>query len=293
MLRVLLTLGIGLPILGFLFARGGFKEQDIARASSQAPETISLDRLIARGPEGNANIVLTDYVPLNFHVVKRGKRGRWDGAWVPVVPRDAGGGESPRAVKAVVYSDKGRSPEEIFQRLSDPRLPGMVSNRILTPDDDVKDKLRQQYPQTDFSTCVYIHEGREPASETKSALMIYGGIGAVVLGLGALGLAGLVWQRQRARGAGQAKGHRNRRPRDDEDEDDRPRKRRSRARDDDEEDAPPRKRRFADDAEDDDRPRRKRRAADEDEDDLSRGRRAAREDEDDDRPRRRSRRDDD
>src|SRR5688572_27730328 len=230
MLRFLLALGIGLPIFASLFIRGGLKERDIARASAQAPETIALDKLIARGPEGNANIVLTDYVPLKFHVVKRGRRGRWDGAWVPVVPKDAApaDGGSPRAVKAVVYSDKGSTPEEIFQRLTRPQLPGMVSNRILTPDDSVKEQLQEQYPQTDFSTCVYIHEGREPASESKSALMIYGGSGAVLLGLASLGLALYVWRNDRAAGA---RGKRKGRSRDEDDEDDRPRKRRSRVRD--------------------------------------------------------------
>jgi hypothetical protein len=232
MLRVLLTLGIGLPVLGFLFARAGFKEQDIAQASSQAPETISLSELTARGPDGNANIVLTDYVPLKYHVVKRGKRGRWDGAWVPVVPKDApaADGASPRAVKAVVYSDKGSNPEEIFQRLSNPRLPGMVSNRILIPDDGVKEQLQQQYPQTDFSTCVYIHEGREPASEQTSMLLICGGIAAVLIGIGSLGRALLVWRKNATREARRKR----RRSRDDEDDEevDRPRRRASRRDDD-------------------------------------------------------------
>lgn len=278
MLRVLLTIGIGLPILGGLFAWYGFKERDIARASSEAPETISLSKLVARGPEGNANVILTDYVPLRYHVVKRGKRGRWDGAWVPVVPKDAGppDGGSPKAVKALVFSDKGSNPEEVYQRLTNPQLPGLVTNRIMTPSDGVKEQFQEQYPQTDFSTCLFIHEGREPASEAKSALMIYGGIAAVVIGLGSLGLALFLWRKRKAEEARPSKRRKKGRFADEEeDEDDRPRKRRASARDD-EDDEPPRKRRAADDG--DDLPRRKRP-------------RASRDDEDDDRPRRRPRRD--
>ena len=201
MFRLLLTLGIGLPILGGVFAWHGFKERDIAQASSDTPDTLPLSQLIARGPDGNANVVVTDYVALRPHVVHRGKRGRWSGAWVAVVPKDDAppGGGSPRAVQAFVFSG-ARDPDAVYQRLSSPQLTGMVSNRILTPNDSETDELRGLFPRTDFSTCVYIHEGREPASEEKSALMIFGGLGAAALGFGSLVLALVVWsQRGRPR----------------------------------------------------------------------------------------------
>jgi hypothetical protein len=169
MLRFLLAIGIGLPIFGGLTAWYGFKERDIAQASSQTPETISLSKLIARGPEGNANIILTDYTAIRPHVVQRGRRGRYSGTWVPIVPKDAAGpggeGATPKTVKAFVFSDKGRDPDAVYQRLSNPQLAGMVTNKIMTPNSGAEDELKELYPQTDFSTCIYIHEGREPASE--------------------------------------------------------------------------------------------------------------------------------
>src|SRR6476659_1498267 len=106
MLRLLLTLGIGLPALGGLFAWYGYKERDIAAGSTQTPETISLKDLIARGPDGNANIVLTDYVPCDNFVIEK-KHGVWEGAWVPVVPKEEavnGEGGSPTAFKAVIFT---------------------------------------------------------------------------------------------------------------------------------------------------------------------------------------------
>ena len=45
MFRLLLTLGIGLPILGGVFAWHGFKERDIAQASSETPDTLPLNQL--------------------------------------------------------------------------------------------------------------------------------------------------------------------------------------------------------------------------------------------------------
>ena len=298
MFRVLLTLGIGLPVFGGLFAWYGFKERAIARESSQTPETIPLSKLIARGPNGNANVIVTDFVMLRDHAVERGKRNRWSGAWVPIVPTDAGppGGGSPRAVKALVYCTKGSSPEEVYQRVSTPQLAGLVINKVKTPKSNVEEHFRAAYPGTDFATCIYIQEGREPASETLASLLIFGGIAAVVIGLGLLGLLAFLWLKKSSGGKSSGDEYRapkskKRRPRGDDDEDDdRPRKRRPA--DDDEDERPSRSRRR-DEGDEDDIPRRKRRPA-EDDDEPPRNRRVARdEDDEDDRPRRRPGRDDD
>jgi hypothetical protein len=104
MLRVLLTIGIGGPVLGGLFAWYGFKEREIAKESSPTPETMTLSQLIARGPNGNANVIVTDFVVVRDHAVERGRKGRVSGTWVPIAPKDAdpAAGESPRALKALV-----------------------------------------------------------------------------------------------------------------------------------------------------------------------------------------------
>ena len=300
MLRVLLTIGIGGPVLGGLFAWYGFKERAVASESSPTPETMTLNQLIARGPEGNANVVVTDFTLIRDHAVERGRRNRWSGAWVPIVPKDAAPGTVP---KVFVYTTEGRSPEEVYQQVSGPQLAGLVINKIKTPKGSVEDHFEERYPQVDFDTAIYIEEGRTPSSETTAMLMILGGIAAAVIGVGSLVLALIVWQKNKAAEARQKKDRKKRRSRDDdEDDDDRPRKRRA-ARDEDNDEAPPRKRRIADEDdeaprkkrrpidEDDDRPSRRRVARDEDEDDRPRRRRPVDDDEDD-RPRRRPRRDD-
>jgi hypothetical protein len=272
MIRFLLAIGIGLPILGGLFAWYGIKERNIASASSETPETIALSKLIARGPEGNANIILTDYVPTTPHVIQRGRRGRYSGVWIPVVPKDSKQPNAAAAPKVFVYSSEAGDPEEAYERLSNPQLPGMVSNKILTPNSGAMDDLEEQFPQTDFSTCIFIHEGREPASAEKSALMFIGGVAAIVIGLWSLGLCLYLWQKRKAEG-----------PRKKE-------RKKQRDRDEDDEDRPRRRRASDEDEDDDDRSSRNRRTADDEED---RPRRRPRDEDDDDRPRRRSRRDDD
>jgi hypothetical protein len=155
----------------------------------------------------------------------------------------------------------------------------MVSNRLLTPNSSEKDELGELFPQTDFSTCVFVHEGREPASEEKSALMIIGGLGAVAVGLGSLVLALFVWRRGASEEARRKKRRTTGPLRGDEDDDEEPR---------------PRRRRVATNVEEDERPSRKRRpvADDEDEAPTRRRRPVARDDDEEDRPRRRRDRDD-
>jgi len=276
MLRLLLTLGIGLPLFGSIFVWRGLEQREVARASFQDPETMSLSKLIARGPEGNANVILTDFIALKPHVVERGKRGVYSGTWIPIAPKDVAppdGGPPPGGVKVFVYSDKVRNPEGAYQRLSNPQLPGMVSNKTMTPNGDATDELKEKYPQTDFSSCIFIYEGHEPISEGTAALVIYGGIAAVVIGIGALGLCLFLWRKSAAEDV------RRKKQRDEED---------------DGEDYRPRKRRKVADDDDDDRPHGKRRPADDEDDEPPRMRRpVSREDDEDDRPRGRPRRDDD
>jgi len=131
MLRLLLTLGIGLPLFGSLFVWKGIEQREVARGSFQAPETMSLSKLIVRGPEGNANVIVTDFVAIKPHVVQRGKWDAYSGTWIPIVTKDAappGGGPPPGGVKVFVYSDKVRNPEGAYQRLSNPQLAGLVTN---------------------------------------------------------------------------------------------------------------------------------------------------------------------
>jgi hypothetical protein len=222
-------------------------------------------------------------------VVQRGRRGAHSGTWVPIVPKDAAvpgaPATPPTAVKAFVYTDRTRDPEEIYRLLSNPQLAGMITNKVKTPNNRAEDELQSLFPQTDFSTCIFIEEGREPASELTSMLLIIGGIAAVLIGIACLGLCLLLW-RKNATKAEKKKG----RFRDEYDDEDRPRKRHYLP----DEDAPRHKRHRADDSEDEDRPRRRSRPRDEEEPPPRRRRPESRTDDDyEDRPRRRPRRDDD
>src|SRR5262245_45933377 len=97
---------------GFILVGGGialvvmgYQEKGLAKASSAAPETMSLEKLIARGPAGNPNVILTDFSTCENFVIEK-KKGRWQAVWLPIVPKTGPGatGGSPTSFKAIIYS---------------------------------------------------------------------------------------------------------------------------------------------------------------------------------------------
>ena len=90
-MRKLITFGCFLPVVGICLLVVGFKEKEIAGMASKVPEEISLKNLIARGPDGNPNIILTDFVLCDNYVYKTRGTAFWTNAWIPVVPRQAQG----------------------------------------------------------------------------------------------------------------------------------------------------------------------------------------------------------
>jgi hypothetical protein len=254
--------GIGLAVVGVVLLIWGGMEWKLASASSAQPETTSLKQLIARGPNGNANIVLTDFhLCQNIVVTTRGST--WENVWIPVVPVDEvppGVPDlQPSRVRALIFSIKVRNEADIARRCDQPRLPALVTNKITSLGSKEKQLLEQKYPGTDWSTCLIIQEGREPFSRATLGLLLGGGGLSAVAGAGLLILS---FVQSRNETASRPK-RKKRRPAEEDDEDDEPRPSRRRAADGADDDLPRPRRRQAEE-EDDDEPRRpRRRRADE------------------------------
>jgi hypothetical protein len=273
----------------------GVLERNLASRASQVPEEIALKDLIARGPSGNPNILLKDFI-LGTNYVYSTKNGSWQGAWVPAVPTGSpvpgeGGPGRPSNIRALIFTINAKSEADLYARCNQPRLRALVTNEIVSLGSQEKSLLESSYPGTDFSRCLIIQEGREPAGAVKQILMIGGGILTALIGLGVMGLFAIPWS---GGSKAPAKKKRKKRPIEDEDEeeDEAPRKRKKRDREDeDEEDEPPRKRRVRDEDEDEEPPR-KRKPRDEDEDEaVPRKRKARDEDIQEEPPRKRRPRD--
>jgi hypothetical protein len=234
----------------------GVLEWRLGAGASATPERISLQQLIARGPSGNPNIILTDFELCDNFVFEE-KNGRWTGVYVPVVPA----GQGPRGpgpvtappggVKAVLFTLNVHSESDVQSVLNRRELPALVTNRIRSLGSEEKRLLEQSYGGIDVNTCLIIQEGRTPFGGGLLALVFGGGAVLLLAGIGVMAL-GFVKSRQES-ASPRRKKRRRREEEDDEDEeeDERPRKRRRREEEDDEDDEPrPRRRRKRDDDDD-------------------------------------------
>ncbi len=243
----LTSIGATAAIAGGVMVFLGIKDYNLTAVSSKEPERISLKSLIVRGPDSNPNIILTDFAPCDNFVYET-KNGRWNKAWVPIVPREdlAPGqmsGGKPQAVQAIMVSMKAHNQDELYNRVGQAAVRGLMLNRVESLGSQERNLLQESYPNTDFSRCLIIQEDRAPAGPTFLVIMISGGLVATIVGLGLLALAFYRWRVEEEAA--------KKRRRDAEDEDDakeRPSKRRrARAEEDEEEQAQPRRSRRAED----------------------------------------------
>lgn len=177
-----------LIVIGGVIAYEGVRESKLADAASATPERITLEKLVARGPDGNANVIVTDFEPCdNFLTTKNSKTNVWQSVWIPIVKKGThGDGPAPASVKNVqvmVFTDKAKNEGELIGRVGGPEIRGLITNRISAIGSEQQEKLRGAYPQTDFAKCLILHDGREPASGGSTLLMKLGGVALSLAGI--------------------------------------------------------------------------------------------------------------
>jgi len=176
-MRNLLVIGICCVVFGVILFAVGFQERGLAAQASREPEEIALKDLIARGPDGNPNIILKDFA-LCPNFVYKSKGGSWTGAWVPAVPGEGLPPGQPAAnpgqIQALIFTINARDQGSLLQLCGQPKLRALVTNKIVSLGSQEKALLSQSYPGTDFSRCLIIQEGREPAGPAKLLLMMGG-----------------------------------------------------------------------------------------------------------------------
>lgn len=179
-------------LAGGMLGYVAYLEVSLTRHASDVPEEISLKDLIARGADGNPRLTLTDYV-LCANMVREFKENdssRWTHVWVPIVCAEdkapmIDGVPAPTNIKAIISSGHVPSFGHLKPRLDQPKLTGMVANRITSIDRRTRDLLQNAYPHTDFDTCIIFQDGREPLPK---GLVIMFGIGSAALLMIATGL---------------------------------------------------------------------------------------------------------
>jgi hypothetical protein len=188
-------LPIGLVVVAVILLGLGIKEKSLSDASSAEPEQISLAKLIERGPEGNANIILTDY-KLCPNIVFAKKKvggqmvGDWTKVWIPIVrPSLLGFGAPAQAaagneIHALIYSTHVANEGELVTKLAKQQLRGMVINRIQSLGSEEREHLQHEYPGINCDRCLIIDEGRTPTSSELITLFLGGGGLLLLAGIG-------------------------------------------------------------------------------------------------------------
>src|SRR6185437_8526192 len=159
----------------------------LVSASSATPQRITLSQLLASGPGNNAHVIVTDFVPARNYVYLYQKNKyevvspqaaasrHWTEVWVPLVPltpqmkAQLAAGEDisrllqPQAARSVVRLANVHDRVSVEQWCNNKlEVQGMIVNSITSLNSTTENLLKESYPGTDFSTCLLIHEGREP-----------------------------------------------------------------------------------------------------------------------------------
>ena len=195
---VSLVVGLGLLVWAGM-------EWKLSRASSAKPEEITLKQLLARGPDGNPNVILKDFrLADNFVYEEEGRNSKdWKKVWIPAVPA----GEAPKGdepfkpakVRAVVFSFGVKNEDDFKAFRQRPQFEALVTNRIMSLGTQEKQLLEKTYPGTDFSTCLIIQEGRKLHNTGLLALQTGGGGLLLLSSAGLFVFAFLRWREESAR----------------------------------------------------------------------------------------------
>jgi hypothetical protein len=181
----------------------GYNEKKLADLASAEPETITLEKLLGRGPNGNVNLILTDY-NICSSFIKQAKSvagvptGDWTLVWAPIVvsppgamPQQVVQADANLHVEALIRSSHVANEQELISKLAVGRLPGMVVNQVRSLNEKEKEILRTHYNNINFDRCIIFEEGRTPMSAAIIMLIFAGGGAAVLIGIG-LGVKGLM-----------------------------------------------------------------------------------------------------
>ena len=195
----MIRFGIALLVAGGIMTFFGVREWRMKSASSDQPEEVALRDLVARSGAGNPNIVLKDFVFCdNFVYSYEGSKDRWQKVYIPVVDANVvAQAPGPLAhfgaihvdpgaqqkIAAIVMSNKIHGQTELERFCNQTKVQGLVVNSMMSLEGQEQKLLREKYPTTDFSKCIIIQAGREPASPVLLAVLLGGGIIALVGGV--------------------------------------------------------------------------------------------------------------
>jgi hypothetical protein len=191
MYRILPRLVILAVIGGGFLMYMAYREWRLSSTAASAPEDLTLAALIARGPEGNPYVRVSDFDTGRNFVYQPGKYGGgWETVWVPAAPVAPGARpeemDDIKMPELIIKSSHVHSQADLDALVVKPTLEGMVINSIESLGSEEKKHLSSHYPYVGFDKCLILDEGRKPSGAASVFLMGGGGLALVVGGVGAI-----------------------------------------------------------------------------------------------------------
>jgi hypothetical protein len=168
--RWFLILAFAGAVVAFEGVRTMVNNSRLNAGASGTPEEISLQELLARGPDANPNVVVKDFRFCRNYATFGEKNSTLKTAYYPIVPAaDLPVGEVVDSAPAVFALIKTRELTDLpfTSKADQTEVRGLVINRIETLGSREQQLLREAYPQADLSNVLIIEEGRklqEPAA---------------------------------------------------------------------------------------------------------------------------------
>jgi len=191
----------------------GFKSAAVQTRWHAQPQVVSCADLVGEDAPDNVHVLLTDFVLLSNYVYEQ-KVGKWEGAWVPAVPRADVEAAVARVLKVDATTVSGLGQEQIDQALDKvkaadfnvkllvwfPSADGkqymerafaarsvegtLLTNQGLGKLSTRKRKLLEDmYPRSDWRRCWVLEEGPAPKATSKARAYQVGGSALVLLAL--------------------------------------------------------------------------------------------------------------
>jgi hypothetical protein len=182
-------------IFGGILAVHTWQQWKLFSLGDPTPRTVRLADLERGGPGDNIHVRVTGFVLAPNYVVEKKRGGTWNRVWVPMLPADQPGRRDVKVVARVFdVADEGQL--QMFYHQTE--LTGLIVNAVWGVGSQEAERLKANYPGTDFSAVLLLDVNRGFPTRENVALLI--GAAGGLLAVGTLAAVGWVIVRLRARG---------------------------------------------------------------------------------------------
>jgi hypothetical protein len=148
-------IGLILVIAGIGGAYRTYNEWQVGATATAAARPVTLQELAANAANPHVQIRAFDFAR-KFAYSKRKHDTDFTKVWIPIVAKGSS------EIRVVVRTSKVRNLAELEKFCAQTTLQGLIINDIDSLPAEYAAELRKCYPETDFTKCLIVDEGRQP-----------------------------------------------------------------------------------------------------------------------------------